>query len=730
MAFPEIITLRRNLREAAKLLGLPLVLLSLLLAAATARGQAIYSTGTGAPLVATTCTTTLGTTSCNGSRVVVNSSGGLLNGLSLAATVNLPLAGVTTVRLKLTDTALGGYRAGMLLSATSALLGLNAVGNVTLRTYLGADVATAVLQEERVVSVTPAQAQLLASNGPPQQVEFTTARGKNFNQVELVLGNVVSLGTGVNIYYAYGVGTNTATPVPSFVSRFGAPAGQYEDSGCASTTNPANAVDASLTDFATFSSLATVNCSSRLRVKLEGTAPSGYKAGFVIGNANNLLDAQILSSLVLRTHDAAGNVLETAAGGSLLELTALPDGRSLLSFPTTQAFSSVSIEQTGLVTALNSLQLYYGVGVAPATAPQVLSKFASGAGHNSTSTTGVCVACNSVDNADNASGPDLNKPTTVEVGLGVANSTTLRLDLNAAGQAGNRAGMVLGNTSLLDADIAKNITLSTYDSNGNLLETSTSSSLVAAAVLPDGRRTISFNTTQNFSKVGITVGGLVGVASTTEVYYAFADNSDGTLNLTAPAPLPVSLTSFGVRRLAGSGLADVSWTTASELNSARFVVERSANPAEGFQAIGQVAAAGSSSTPRQYGLRDAAAATQASTLYYRLRQVDTDGRETLSAVAVLAASPARASFSLYPNPAPASASSITVSTGTALAVGSTINVYSGLGQLLSSRAVSASDAEAALTVPTAGLATGLYHVVLRDAGGQPLASQRLIIGAR
>ncbi|WP_198172577.1 T9SS type A sorting domain-containing protein [Hymenobacter ginkgonis] len=656
----------------------------------------------------------------------------MLNGLSLAATVNLPINGVTTLRLKLTDTALGGYRAGVLLSATSAVLGLNAVGAVTLRTYLGADVATAVLQEEKVVSVTPAQAQLLASNGPPEQVEFTTTKGKNFNQVEIVFGSVLTLGTGINVHYAYGVGATTATQVSGLVSRFASPAGQYEDGGCAPTTNPTNAVDADLTNFATFSSLATVNCSSRLRVKLEGTAPSGYQAGFVIGNTNNLLDAQVLSSLVLRTHDAAGNVLETAAVSSLLGLTALPDGRSLISFPTTQAFSSVSIEQTGLVTALNSLQLYYGVGVASATAtPQVLSKFASGTGHNSKSTTGVCVACNSVDNADDASGPNLNKPATVQVGLGVANSTTLRLDLNAAGQAGNRAGIVLGNTSLLDADIAKNVTLSTYDSNGNLLETSTSSSLLMAALLPDGRRTISFNTTQNFSKVGITVGGLVGLATTTEVYYAFADNSNGSVNLVAPAPLPVSLTSFGVRRLAGSGMADVSWTTASELNSARFVVERSANPADGFQTIGQVAAAGSSSTPRQYSLRDATAATQATTpLYYRLRQVDNDGRETLSAVAVLAASPALASFSIYPNPAPASASSITLSTSTVLAAGSSINVYSGLGQLLSTRVINASDAEAALTVPTTGLATGLYHVVLRDAGGQPLSSQRLVIGAR
>ena len=304
----------------------------------------------------------------------------------------------------------------------------------------------------------------------------------------------------------------------------------------------------------------------------------------------------------------------------------------------------------------------------------------------------------------------------------------MTLDLNGIGSAGNRAGMVIGGSSLLDATALSRMTLVTYDANGNVLETATGSSLLQVNALPDGRQTISFNTTKNFSKVGIKISGLLSAASSTDVYYAFTDSSNGSLSIVAPTgPLPVVLTSFGVRRLAGAGAAEISWATASEQNSASFTVERSANPAEGFVAIGQVAAVGTSTVRHTYTLQDAAAASQTGVLYYRLRQVDSDGHTTFSAVAVLAAAPSQAGFSLYPNPASAAAQHVTLGTSAAVGAGSTVSLYSGAGQLLRSSTVSNDADQAALTIRTAGLPTGLYHVVLRDATGHPLSSQRLVV---
>jgi hypothetical protein len=122
---------------------------------------------------------------------------------------------------------------------------------------------------------------------------------------------------------------------------------------------------------------------------------------------------------------------------------------------------------------------------------------------------------------------------------------------------------------------------------------------------------------------------------------------------TLTTPLPVVLTSFAGQ--AASTGNQLKWSTAQEVKSARFVVEASADGST-FAAIGELAAAGNSSTVRNYEYLDASAtALNASRRYYRLRQVDLDGTTAYSPVVTLtrvAAGPATAPKSLdaYPNP--------------------------------------------------------------------------------
>ena len=120
-------------------------------------------------------------------------------------------------------------------------------------------------------------------------------------------------------------------------------------------------------------------------------------------------------------------------------------------------------------------------------------------------------------------------------------------------------------------------------------------------------------------------------------------------NAAAPVPLPVVLVSFtGKATAAGTQL---SWATAQEVNSARFVVERSTDGRR-FEAIAELAAAGNSG-PRSYGYLDAAApALSASLSYYRLRQEDRDGTTAYSAVVSVGrkAAAGSAPATAYPNP--------------------------------------------------------------------------------
>jgi hypothetical protein len=110
-------------------------------------------------------------------------------------------------------------------------------------------------------------------------------------------------------------------------------------------------------------------------------------------------------------------------------------------------------------------------------------------------------------------------------------------------------------------------------------------------------------------------------------------------------PLPVTLVSFNAARQVG-GEVHVSWATASEQHSAYFDVQRSLDGYI-FTNTEQLPANGTTAQTHHYSSFDKTA--PAGTLYYRLRQVDTDGTATYSPMVTVAIS--KAAFALYPNPA-------------------------------------------------------------------------------
>ena len=93
------------------------------------------------------------------------------------------------------------------------------------------------------------------------------------------------------------------------------------------------------------------------------------------------------------------------------------------------------------------------------------------------------------------------------------------------------------------------------------------------------------------------------------------------------AVLPVRLVSFSGKRVEHQML--LGWQTTFESNSAHFVVEPS-NDAHAFEAIGRVVSKGFSESMQGYGFTDEA--PQKGTNYYRLRQVDRDGRFEFSKI--------------------------------------------------------------------------------------------------
>jgi hypothetical protein len=110
--------------------------------------------------------------------------------------------------------------------------------------------------------------------------------------------------------------------------------------------------------------------------------------------------------------------------------------------------------------------------------------------------------------------------------------------------------------------------------------------------------------------------------------------------------LPVKLTAFNAQSKAKT--VSITWSTASEVNNGRFIVERSAD-GRNFIAIASVKGAATSNAVVNYQLTDSLPLR--GTSYYRLAQVDIDGKATMSdIVSVTFFIPLGNALRIYPNP--------------------------------------------------------------------------------
>ncbi|NUO01406.1 MAG: proprotein convertase P-domain-containing protein [Saprospiraceae bacterium] len=97
--------------------------------------------------------------------------------------------------------------------------------------------------------------------------------------------------------------------------------------------------------------------------------------------------------------------------------------------------------------------------------------------------------------------------------------------------------------------------------------------------------------------------------------------------------------------------AVLNWATASELNNAGFEVQRQTREAEGFRPIGWVPARGDGYSQTNYQFTDPGT-PGGMTVYYRLRQLDHDGKEDYSVVrSLFIPSAGEPAWRLFPNPA-------------------------------------------------------------------------------
>lgn len=170
---------------------------------------------------------------------------------------------------------------------------------------------------------------------------------------------------------------------------------------------------------------------------------------------------------------------------------------------------------------------------------------------------------------------------------------------------------------------------------------------------------------------------------------------------------PVTLTSFnGIKE---SNVNRLFWTTSTEINNKGFELERSAD-GRTFSAIGFInskAERGNSASTLSYSFTDEK--PLAGTNYYRLKQVDNDGKFSYSSVVVLKGEKAFNISAVYPNPAK---ENIYVAINSTKAGKANIAITDLSGKTVKQIPVNLVDGDNNIQVNLNGLASGSYSIRL------------------
>ena len=163
--------------------------------------------------------------------------------------------------------------------------------------------------------------------------------------------------------------------------------------------------------------------------------------------------------------------------------------------------------------------------------------------------------------------------------------------------------------------------------------------------------------------------------------------------------LPVSLVSFFGRANGNSNI--LFWTTASENNNLLFEIQKSADAVQ-FEKIGEVNGAGNANGLRQYQFTDDRLISQQ--YYYRLTQIDIDGRFTYSRIIKLISKNERQGVIIFPNPVSGKA---TVLFQNEMVLNEVFSLFNSSGQLIDKIIFNGKSG----TVDLTGKASGLYFLM-------------------
>ncbi|HEX8060240.1 MAG TPA: hypothetical protein VF473_04855 [Cyclobacteriaceae bacterium] len=325
---------------------------------------------------------------------------------------------------------------------------------------------------------------------------------------------------------------------------------------------------------------------------------------------------------------------------------------------------------------------------------------------------------------DNNVNPTLNSPTNLYVGtVTLTNNNTLTVSSGATLNIGdathtnnlittnNNTTMTIAGTLVVWGDlqvnnnVVWNITGSVIIKGSIIMNNNAALNVTGGTLQVGGNFTAGQNATISVPSGSISVSGSMNVGSGSTLSGCTGCTSvgggcTGPSSFCSNSALPITLLSFEGKTTGPTITLD--WSTASELNFDKFVIEKS-GALETFAEIGSVAGHGNSNVLNEYSFEDELPA--AGMNYYRLRSVDFDGKSENSKVIRVEFKGNADHVRLYPNPV--TDGTFAVKTSFAKQEGDKVMVYNNVGVLVGESLVSTMDVTLGKTFTT-GLYTLFY----------------------
>jgi hypothetical protein len=326
----------------------------------------------------------------------------------------------------------------------------------------------------------------------------------------------------------------TSAPIYSFTGADGSSIKQYCTVCLGSVAAPEKATDSNFTTAATLQvPLSLLGERIGLRMDMASTVPANYRAGVVVqrnGALLDLLNVSLANQIRIRTYMKGSNTVVESHVVDAAVVGALLDGSSpmRLEFLTTKPFNQIEISAASLVSAAYGLDVYYAYGIdanVVTTTKGYVSRFTGNSADNystkiqSGDLISVCANSNII-NPGNTVDNDLNNYATFGAFLGVNCPTTLQTQLENKAPAGYQAGFVIGNGSVLDANVLSGLTVTTY-LNGVAQETASGGQLLGLNLLSDGKYTVNFESSKAFDRVEIRQNSALSALNDLRVYYGY-----------------------------------------------------------------------------------------------------------------------------------------------------------------------------------------------------------------